>query len=71
MSNYLADFPPDKFGIFAYCNCGRQAKVDTSRLPQSLPMDTLHRKLRCQACGGREISMRIVWTAAGGYAHGG
>lgn len=69
MPNTLADFPPDRFAIYAYCSCGHESKVDTTALPQDLQMDTLHARLRCSACGGSDVQIRIVWTAAGGYAH--
>lgn len=71
MPNTLADFPPERFGIAAHCACGHSGWVDTTRLPPSLPIDTLHARLRCQVCGSQEINIGIVWTAASGYQHGG
>ena len=69
MSNYLADFPPDRFAIHAYCEYGHGAKIDTERLPSKLAIAALRALLRCGACGGRDVSIRIGWTAAGGFAH--
>jgi len=71
MPNALADFPPDRFAIHAFCACGHQAPIDTTRLPASLTIDILRARLRCGACGGREVSIRIIWTAAGGFHHSG
>ena len=67
--NTLADFPPDRFAIHAFCTCGHRGQVDTSRLPLLLPMDAFHARLRCQVRVGREVSIRIVWTAAGGFKY--
>jgi hypothetical protein len=69
MPNTLADFPPDRFAIHAYCECGHDAKIDLERLPSTLAIDTLRARLRCAACGRRDVSIRIGWTAAGGFAH--
>lgn len=71
MTNSLADFPPDRFAIVAFCACGHQAAIESGGLPADLPMLILQRSLRCAACGGRGASIRIVWTAAGGFKHSG
>ena len=71
MPNTLADFPPERFAIYAFCECGHQASIDTASLPPELPVDTLRSRLRCRACSSRQVSIRIVWTAAGGFHHSG
>jgi len=71
MVNTLSDFPADRFAIHAVCDCGHMAVVDTSRLPGGLPVPVLRQSLRCQACGERASGIRIIWTAAGGFAHAG
>jgi hypothetical protein len=69
--NILADFPSERFAIIAHCLCGHAGRVETSRLPQELAISALERSLRCADCGARASGIRIVWIAAGGYAHGG
>jgi hypothetical protein len=69
MQNTLADFPPDRFSIHAYCECGHNAQIDLARLSENLTINSLRARLRCAACGGREISIRIGWTAAGGFRY--
>lgn len=69
MANVLADFPADRFDIVAFCHCGHQAVLDLSRVPPGLSIDTVRARLRCRRCGDREASIRLVWTAAGGFRH--
>jgi hypothetical protein len=69
MANVIADFPANRFAIHAHCPCGHGARLDLERLPAALTIDRLRARLRCRACGGREIGIRISWTAAGGFAH--
>ena len=71
MPNTLADFPVDRFHIYAYCACGHQARVPVDRLPPDLPVDVLRSRLCCSSCGSHEVGIRIVWMAAGGFQHGG
>lgn len=69
MPNTLADFPPDRFAIHGYCDCGHDAQIDLASLPETLTIDSLRARLRCGACGGREVSIRIGWIAAGGFRY--
>jgi hypothetical protein len=69
MPNTLADFPCDRFAIHGYCECGHSAQIDLEVLPPKLTIDALRVRLRCGACGGRDVSIRIGWTAAGGFKH--
>jgi len=71
MPNTLADLPPDRFAIHAFCECGHQASTDTVRLPAELLIDALRSRLRCRVCGSRQVSNRIIWTAAGGFHYSG
>ena len=71
MLNVLSDFPPDRFAIHAACDCGHMAPIDTTRLPADLPVPVLRDSLRCRVCGGPAAGIRIIWTAAGGFAHSG
>jgi len=69
MASTLADFPPDRFAIHAYCECGHSARVGADRLPADMQIQWLRSRLRCGACGSRQVSIRIEWTAAGGYKY--
>lgn len=69
MANVIADFPADRFAIHAHCPCGHGARLDLERLPADLTIERLRARLRCRACGGRAVGIRISWTAAGGFAH--
>jgi len=71
MPNALADFPPERFAFHAFCECGHTDQVDTDRLPAELPIDVLRSRLRCSVCGSRQVSIRIIWMAAGGFHHSG
>lgn len=69
--NILGDFPAQAFTIFVWCEaCGHKRTVDRTKVPDSVPMRTLHARLRCSACGVRETSIRIVYTGAGGFRCG-
>ena len=69
MRNTLADFPPDCFATHAYCECGHYGQIDLSKLSPTMEIETLRARLRCQACGGRNVSIGIVRTAAGAFEH--
>ena len=66
---HLNDFPPEKFTLYAYCSCGHSAAVDRDKLGNA-EVQTLASRLRCSECGGREISISIVYTGAGEFRHG-
>jgi hypothetical protein len=69
--NTLADFPSCSFAIIAHCRCGHSGRVDRSGLPADLSTSVMEGLLRCSKCGARAAEIRILWTAAGGYAHAG
>jgi len=69
-SNRLDDFPAEDFEILVFCEaCGHRAPLDRSKVPDDLTIQELW--LRCASCGSREASIRIVYTGAGGFHHGG
>jgi hypothetical protein len=43
--------------------------MDRSKVPEDIRMQTLHDKLRCSACGPHHLSIRIAYTAAGGFGY--
>jgi hypothetical protein len=50
--------------IMAYCEaqgCGHEAAVDASPLADDLPVPDVALKLRCSACGGRQIKTVPAW----------
>jgi len=63
--NTLADFPPDKFSITAYCDaCGHSGHLDTAKLPPELPMPALDGLVVCSVCGHRQVHFTISYKAA-------
>lgn len=70
-ANTLADFPPESFTLLAFCDrCGHNAPLDRTKIPPNLGVQQIAAHLRCTACGAGEGSIRIVYTGAGGFAHG-
>jgi hypothetical protein len=69
MSNMLADFPADTFDIVAFCDCGHRADLDLEALPPTMTVDQLRARLRCQVCGGGDVSIRIVWHGGVDFRH--
>ncbi|HPE80114.1 MAG TPA: hypothetical protein PKZ35_08880 [Gammaproteobacteria bacterium] len=65
--NTLADFPPDRFSTTGYRACGHQARLPLDHLLADLRVDVLRARSPCAACGGREVSIRIGWIAAGAF----
>jgi hypothetical protein len=71
VDNILADFPAEAFTIFVHCEaCGHRGIVDRAKVPEDMPMQTLHKRLRCSACSSHHVSIRIVYTGAGGFHYG-
>ena len=71
-SNRLYEFPAEAFEILVFCeDCGHRAPLDRSKVPEDLTIQELRLRLRCASCGSREASIRIVYTGAGGFHHGG
>jgi hypothetical protein len=71
-SNTLDDFPAESFAILVLCEaCGRQGWLDRAKVPAGVTVQALRARLRCSACGSRKGSIRIVYSAAGGFRSGG
>lgn len=63
----------DVKGIFAWCNgCDHNAVVPLAvliaQLGPSLPFPMIHGRLRCQACGSKDIHARPDWPSIGQVA---
>jgi hypothetical protein len=48
--------------VDAYCGCGWQASVETSGLPDELPVPDVRHRLRCSKCGNRPTEARPDWS---------
>lgn len=71
-SNTLDDFPAESFAILVLCEaCGRQRWLDHAKVPTGVTVQALRERLRCSGCGSRQGSIRIVYSAAGGFRYGG
>ena len=70
MDNRLADFPPDRFAIMAYCTCGHSPRIDCQVFPPDTLVNSLRPRLVCWACGRRDPGVRILWSGAGGFKYG-
>ena len=71
-SNTLDDFPAESFAILVLCEaCGRQGWLDRASVPAGVTVQELRGRLRCSGCGSRDASIRIVYTAAGGFRSAG
>ncbi len=60
--------------LWIYClGCGRECEIHPAALPvarsvavpRSVPVPELARRLRCSACGGREIETKAAWFPGG------
>jgi len=48
--NTLSDFPADQFRILGACEaCGRADWLDLEGLPDDMTIDTLRKRITCQA----------------------
>lgn len=66
--NKLKDFDPDKFTIMGFCaDCDYSAPV--KRTDEDMEIPTLIARLSCSHCGSGNTSIRIIYTAAGGFAY--
>jgi len=65
---HLNDCPPEKFTIYAYRSCGHSAAVDRKK-GGNAEIETLASRLPRSKCGGREISISIVYTGAREFHH--
>jgi len=71
-ANLIDDFPAEAFSILAFCDaCDHSAKLHRDRLPPGTTIKALRKRLWCSVCGQRGVSIRIVYTGAGGFHYGG
>ena len=48
--------------VLATCNtCQHEATVNVDALPATLPVPDVGLKLKCSACGGKDINTRPAW----------
>ena len=67
-TNRIKDFNPDKFTIVGFCaDCDHSAPV--KRTDEDMEIPTLIARLSCSQCGSKDCSIRIIYTAAGGFAY--
>jgi hypothetical protein len=70
-SNFVDDFPAATFTILAFCDaCGHQAPLERAMVPAGVTIQGLRQRLRCSTCGSHEVSLRILYTGAGGFRYG-
>lgn len=68
--NHVEDIPPETFMVLAFWGaCGRQAPLDRARVPASVSVSEVCRRLRCSACGSRRTDLRILYAGAGGFRY--
>ena len=66
--NKPRDFDPTKFTIVGFCaNCDHSAPV--KRKDEDMEIPTLIERLSCSVCGSNDCSIRIIYTAASGFAY--
>jgi hypothetical protein len=66
---YLAG-DPDCTGVFCWCNrCHHNSVIPLAamiaQLGPDLPFPSVHGRLRCQACGSKDIHARPDWRSLG------
>ena len=66
----LADIQERCDGVFCWCNrCSHNAELPIgaiiAQLGPSLPFPEIHGRLRCQACGSKDVAARPAWVGLG------
>lgn len=69
----LADLQASKVGVFCWCNrCGHNSKADTDQLAAQLgpdfPVPEIGSRMRCSACGSKDVATRPAWPSLGQIA---
>jgi hypothetical protein len=66
----LGDLQSAKVGVFCWCNrCGHHAEAATAMLIAQLgpefPVPEIGARMRCSACGSKDIATRPAWPSQG------
>lgn len=66
----LADLAQGKVGVFCWCNrCGHHAEAATamliSQLGPDFPVPEIGARMRCSACGSKDVATRPAWPSQG------
>lgn len=69
----LADLSRAGIGVFCWCNrCGHSAEAATAMLVAQLgpdfPVPEVGTRMRCSACGSKDVATRPAWPAGGQVA---
>ena len=64
----LGDLLSAKVGVFCWCNrCGHNAEASTqmlvSQLGPSFPVPEIGARMRCSACGSKDVATRPSWPS--------
>lgn len=66
----LGDLADARVGVFCWCNrCGHHAEAATamllSQLGPDFPVPEIGARMRCSACGSKDIATRPAWPSHG------
>lgn len=66
----LGDLLSAKVGVFCWCNrCGHNAEAATAMLVSQLgpefPVPEIGARMRCSACGSKDVATRPAWPSQG------
>ncbi len=69
----LSDLVTAKVGVFCWCNrCGHHAEAATAMLVSQLgpdfPIPEIGARMRCSACGSKDVATRPAWPGQGQVA---
>jgi hypothetical protein len=72
----LSDLAAQGVAVFCWCNrCGHNAELATetliARLGPDFPVPDAGARLRCTACGGKDVATRPAWPSLGQVARHG
>ena len=67
---HLGDLLSAKVGVFCWCNrCGHHAEAATAMLVAQLgpdfPVPEIGARMRCSACGSKDVATRPAWPSQG------
>jgi hypothetical protein len=66
----LSDLVEGKVGVFCWCNrCGHHAEAASAMLAAQLgldfPIPEIGARMRCTACGSKDVATRPAWPSQG------